>query len=76
MSSNPSETLAAGVMLVAFLALLGGSFWGAYRLARLWAKGTFARVVLTGLLFIIFMVAGLIALVAGCAMVVGTPNYK
>jgi hypothetical protein len=63
-------------MLVAFLGVIGGSLWGAYRLAFLWVKGTFGRVVLTLLLFVIFLVAGVVALVAGCTMVAGKPDFK
>ena len=72
----PSDTLMGSVMLLAFIGLLIGSGWGGYRLACYWTKGTFGRVFITTLLFVIFTVAGSIGLVAGCVAVTGGLNIR
>jgi hypothetical protein len=57
------------------LLLIPGSFVGAFFLIRNFAAGTGARVLLTAVLGMIFLVAGVVAVVAGCASI-SPPDFK
>jgi hypothetical protein len=52
------------------LALVPGSFVGAYFLIRKAVTGTVGRVLLTLFLGGVFLIAGVVAIVAGCASIV------
>jgi hypothetical protein len=52
------------------LALVPGSFVGAFFLIRKAVTGTAGRVVLTIFLGGVFLIAGVVAIVAGCASIV------
>jgi len=58
------------VSLIVCLLLVPGSFVGAYFLIRKFVTGTTGRVLLTIFLGAVFLIAGVVAVVAGCASIV------
>jgi hypothetical protein len=72
MSANDVVPVIASVMC---LALVPGSFIGAFFIIRKPVKNTAGRVFLTILLGGVFLVAGVVAIVAGCASV-APMNFK
>jgi hypothetical protein len=58
------------VSVILCLLLVPGSFVGAFFLVRKWVTGAAGRVVLTMMLGGVFLIAGVIAIVAGCASIV------
>ena len=66
MTKETSESIATISSLVLILALIPGSFVGAFFLIRKWVTGATGRVLLTIVLGGIFLIAGAVAIVAGC----------
>jgi len=58
------------ISLILIVALIPGSFVGAFFLIRKWVPSTAGRVLLTIFLGGFFFIAGSVAIVAGCASVV------
>ena len=65
----------SGIFLLAFVAMIIGSGWGAVVLAMKWTKEIMVRILLGLVLFGVFCVAGTTAIIAGCVAVSGTPNF-
>ena len=60
---------------ILFFAMIAASIWGGVVLARKWFQSTVARVFAALVLMIGFIIAGTIAVIAGCTAVVGPPNF-
>ena len=60
-----------GVFGFVFLAMIGGSIWGAIVLALKWASGVVPRIVLGLALCVVLITAGTPAIIAGCVAVAG-----
>ena len=58
-----------------FVVMIIASIWGGIVLALKWAKQPVARVFLSLLLIAVFIVASIVAVIAGCTAVVGPPNF-
>lgn len=69
------ESAATTVALIICLALLPGSFVGAYFLMRTWVKKPVYLVLLTIVVGLVILCAGEAATVAGCAAI-APPNFK
>ena len=61
------ESFVSILAVIICLALLPGSFVGAYFLIRKWVKNTAALIILTLIIGIVILCAGEFATVAGCA---------
>ena len=66
----------SGIFLIAFVAMIIGSGWGAVVLAMKWTKEIVVRILLGLVLFGVFCIAGTTAIIAGCAALSGPMHFQ